>query len=470
MPNKIKKYLNEIDVATEIEGLFKKYEIEEKKEEIIIGAIEDYLGGAIEKNDLASELEEKANLDFSVALDFVYDLIDKILPLLPKEAQKAAEESETKAENKEKNNLQEIIKEIKKEANLKINEKFEKRFENIIFNWFRDVRDDSETIAVLSKSHKVGGLDFDQQEAQDLINILKRKKTKYAQRGIDVLNLITQELEKEEASFRKKVPEEEEIDVEAKVKLPQEKEKITEDVTIDQLLEREKGGVEFEELAKKEAIKRELGDKERVHPKKEELAEVIEEKEEFLESKEELAPPAPAIEKEKNESNFQPSGSPQSDSAQAQSTASQPAEPEPAEPEPAESSQEEINQPLIKKIDQGAEGRPKVEDVKFTRKLVGPIEELSVFKTEDFRRLSKDPQEAVNKIIVKLDLLEDESIAKRVQGIKALKSSPLYKIYADIMNQAIKEGKSFEKIVEDKDTFSLDEFKAIMDLNKKLKY
>ena len=38
------------------------------------------------------------------------------------------------------------------------------------------------------------------------------------------------------------------------------------------------------------------------------------------------------------------------------------------------------------------------------------------------------------------------------------------------MNQAIKQGKSFEQVIEEMDQLTLEEFKAIMELNKNLKY
>jgi hypothetical protein len=108
-------------------------------------------------------------------------------------------------------------------------------------------------------------------------------------------------------------------------------------------------------------------------------------------------------------------------------------------------------------------------DVKFDRKLYGPLDELAALTLADFRRLSKDPSQAMQKIIGKLDILEGESVVQKNEGIKALKSSPLYKIYADIMNKALM-GKSFEQAIAERGDITMAEFKAIMELNKSLKY
>ncbi|NQU83928.1 MAG: hypothetical protein HQ536_04425, partial [Parcubacteria group bacterium] len=60
--------------------------------------------------------------------------------------------------------------------------------------------------------------------------------------------------------------------------------------------------------------------------------------------------------------------------------------------------------------------KPKVEDVKFTPRLTGPIEELRKITINDFRQLSKNPKDATEKIKDKIEILEDESYTKKVEG------------------------------------------------------
>jgi len=113
--------------------------------------------------------------------------------------------------------------------------------------------------------------------------------------------------------------------------------------------------------------------------------------------------------------------------------------------------------------------RPKVEDVAYTPKLFTPVDELSSLSLQDFRRLAKDPVSAAQKILDKIDLLAQESMQKRGQGVAALKSSALYNAYSKIMNQSMMEGRPFAQVVSGQDNITMPEFEAIMDLNRRLK-
>ena len=59
----------------------------------------------------------------------------------------------------------------------------------------------------------------------------------------------------------------------------------------------------------------------------------------------------------------------------------------------------------------------------------------------DFRRLSSDPVEACRKIIDKLDLLEEHSYAKRIEGVKAWQQSEVNKLYLQVIMAAFSGGK-----------------------------
>ncbi len=460
--NQIKEYLNKIEVITKLDQLIDKYKIAKKKEDIIKQILFDYFSGKIKEDDLDLEIQEKADLNFNLVLDFTYDLENELFPLLPANLKKP----EGKTESVEAK-LEDILKEIKKQAKLKIEERYEKRFEDSVYNWFRDIRDDSETEDVLTKSAKIGGLGLNSDQANNLINILKNIETDYKSKGVNIRDLISKELKKEQEVFQEKKVKEENIDVDAKVKMPEKtEEKSTgEDVTIDQLLKDK--GVAFSELSDKEEIKKKLENKEEIQDSGS-LEQKIENKEKFLESREELNPPPPVLAAKKEEE--MPQKKEAIKSNESISTFKSSPAPTVTNPSPVipKTPKIEEKQPLFKKT--FSESRPKIEDVKFSTKLYGPIDELAAFKIEDLRRLAKDPKEAINKIKDKLDLLEDESIVKRTEGIKALKTSPLYKSYADIMNKAMKEGMSFEQVLKQNPTMTIEEFRSIMELNKSLKY
>jgi len=119
--------------------------------------------------------------------------------------------------------------------------------------------------------------------------------------------------------------------------------------------------------------------------------------------------------------------------------------------------------------------RPKLDDVKFVKSLVGPVEELGNMTLIDFRRLSAEPQGAIRKIRDKIDLLERDSYTKRVDGIKAWHQSEVSNFYRMLGQKSIADQRTIEDIIGErleasKPTLSISEFNAIMELNKQLRY
>lgn len=134
-------------------------------------------------------------------------------------------------------------------------------------------------------------------------------------------------------------------------------------------------------------------------------------------------------------------------------------------------------------IDYKADVRPgfeglnkvKMEDVKKVAKLGGPLEEVHSMSPLDFRRLSRDPKEASNKILAMFKLLEEEGFNKRLAGVKAWRQSPINKLYLSIGQESLIKKKEIAKIIEERkaangDYLSQAEFDAIMELNKKLRF
>jgi hypothetical protein len=457
-----------------------KLKLEAKAEDIFHDLLR-ILWNKITEIEFANVLRDKLKLDFNTVVELSYEIKKQILD------KKGAKEEILANLNKRKTKLvnpERIALDILDEMGFnKIpNEIMERRYINGVMSYLKDIRDKQELKVLFSKSEKIGGLEMPDDVFEELITRLEAKKIELKRQGLDLASIIK---EQEGSQAVKEV----EIDVAAKPgPLIVAQEKATgSDVTINQLLETK--GPTPAQLARKEQVLKELGQKSNI------VTEKITAKEEFLESREELPvkasqqtisrPAKPLPDRQKAALS----------QVRAQITATQP-RPMPAAPTPAPKPQpvaapvrpvlevrplpkaapaatpaQTASQPLMRKIEVAS--RPQVQDIKgseFSHQLIGPIEELRVMSLADFRRLSSDPQDSIFKIKSKIDLLEDESVAKRDLGIRALKDSPLYKLYADVMNTAMKEGKSIEQIIEQGASITLKEFKAIMELNKTLKY
>lgn len=416
------------------EGLIEKYGLEDKKSDIL-NVLGDLILGKIDEPTALNIFWDGLKIETGVATDLIYDIKESILD--------KKKELEAVKQNLQKDfsnafSPQIIADEFLSGINLKIADPIiKKRYYDAILSWLKDARKNADLKEVLNRSTKIGGVGMDQDTYDKLEELLIQKKQQIAQENIDMPQIISSF--EAGAGAANDFVEESEIDVAAKVKGPITQTRESQDVHIGQLLQEK--GIDFGELADKEKIKRELGDTERVPEVTGDFADEIIKEEEFLQSKPEIVskpvqPAAELLQKEKIEQNM---------------------------PQP------QMKPPTIRRADNQ---RPKVEDVRMetSTKLYGPIDELAALSIMDFRRLSKDPSEAALKITGKLDLLEDESLIKKMQGMKALRSSPLYKTYAEIMNQAMKEGKSIEQVVNEKNIITLPEFKAIMALNQDLKY
>lgn len=103
---------------------------------------------------------------------------------------------------------------------------------------------------------------------------------------------------------------------------------------------------------------------------------------------------------------------------------------------------------------------------------VGPVEELGLLAIEDFRHLSKDPEEAAQKVFQKIELLGDESLELKAEAIKRWKKSPIYSEYLAIGQHSMEGGKSIEEVINAKEVsqMNMKEFEAISDLNKSLQF
>jgi hypothetical protein len=124
-------------------------------------------------------------------------------------------------------------------------------------------------------------------------------------------------------------------------------------------------------------------------------------------------------------------------------------------------------------IPQTVAGKSKVEDVAYRPRLLGPVEELQEMSLLDFHRLSPKIKVAVDKIYAKIELLGKEGYDRRIKGAQAWQSSPTNKLYSAILNESLKRFVPVAKVIEErltanKETLTLEEFKEIVQLNKKL--
>lgn len=119
--------------------------------------------------------------------------------------------------------------------------------------------------------------------------------------------------------------------------------------------------------------------------------------------------------------------------------------------------------------------KPQVVDVKYATKLTGPLEELERLSAADFRRLASDPNEAAMKIRDKIDLLGNEAYAKKIAGIAAWKASPLNQLYVLMSQESLKTGKPIQEVSkiwkeQGKDGLTSEDVKAIVQLNATLQF
>jgi hypothetical protein len=103
------------------------------------------------------------------------------------------------------------------------------------------------------------------------------------------------------------------------------------------------------------------------------------------------------------------------------------------------------------------------------------VEELENMTLIDFRRLAAGPKAATGKIKEKIGLLEKDGLEKKISGIAAWQKNEISRFYRLLGQASMTEGKSIETVIKERlisgrPTLSLDEFEAVMELNKQLRY
>lgn len=108
-------------------------------------------------------------------------------------------------------------------------------------------------------------------------------------------------------------------------------------------------------------------------------------------------------------------------------------------------------------------------------KLIGPIAELREIDAETFRRLDEDPVQACERIRRKIEILGQESFAKKLQGIEAWRQSRIFQLYTQMVKTSLAEkipveevSRQFQK--ENKPYLTSREIEAIADFNQSLRF
>lgn len=119
--------------------------------------------------------------------------------------------------------------------------------------------------------------------------------------------------------------------------------------------------------------------------------------------------------------------------------------------------------------------KPMMTDIKAPPKTMGPIDELANLSMQEFRRLGSTPQAATEKIKSKIDLLEAESLLKKAEGIRAWQNSPVNQLYLSLGQEALTAGRAVEEVLQQKQltqklSLTAQEFDAVADLNRRLRY
>lgn len=336
--------------------------------------------------------------------------------------------------------LNTAIKDAVEGAGLTLSDKaLQTRFENIAKSYFGDIRSEIETRIVLKRDTKVGGMGFDDGSADKVINIFKKEKPQVT---VEEFELADEK--------KAKVP----ADAGLMVRLKQPEELITVETRMHAapLKPEEKPKKALEEKLKEPGSK----------PKPK------------LEKKQAQEPELQPVLEKKTEPKIAPTKA-------APKVEPPPSAPEPpkAEPEkpPSQVSIKSVTPPIPeiqKPIARLPEEKPRVEEIRVKPRAQGPVDELRFLSLVDWRRWGST-QNAIQKIQDKINLLAEESLIKKAEAIKAWKESEINRLYLEIGEESINEGKSVEQVIktrqqQKKSTLTQEEFDAVVGLNQKLRF
>ncbi len=354
-------------------------------------------------------------------------------------------------------NYEQKINEIIKKAEIKIvSGALLQRFKEILKTYLKGIRDRIETKQAFLKPYEGGGLSFDEEIANKVLR-------------------VAEEVLRDKKIAAPKAPPK--IKVQEDIQSPRKSAASQKDVSIRDLdydLTQLKKPVRKKEFKKPKTEMQEK--RKKVLPQ-----DIIE-----LDLEHELAPPPPQIQPERNvakkEKETKKTRKEEVKISRPEEQKKQTKETVKIEPEKQESKADTIEKLAAPKKPSAkfrkpseAGGKRRMDDVKYVPRVMTPIDELRYMNLVNFRRLADTPQEAIEKIIGKINLLEQEKYSKRVEGIRAWRQSPVNRLYLKLGQLSINERRPIGEIInriknKGEDYLTEEEFEAIMDLNKKIRY
>ena len=106
---------------------------------------------------------------------------------------------------------------------------------------------------------------------------------------------------------------------------------------------------------------------------------------------------------------------------------------------------------------------------------MGRIDELSAMDLAMWRLLDPDPRIRAGKILGRIQNLEQESLTRKHQGIDAWRSNEVYQLYLMLGQISLEQKKDVAAVIQElqsagRQTLAIEEFEAISDLNRMLRF
>jgi hypothetical protein len=380
-----------------------------------------------------------------------------------------------KRETQGKIDADQVMEQIEQNAELKLEDNvLRNRFKNIIISFLRNVRSPLETAIVLKRSPKIGGLGLSQEKAEQIMAILssdsKKKKQGKNKEKKDVLAGQDSLLNRQkivDSKKRKKLIEaplvaEELLRIETRSahSLLEEKEK---EESEEPKKEKALSNNSVNDSAQEKKISLASEDS---SPNQEKVIEDIEKAMKNFAS----VPEEPKEEKRVQEvtslkNKKEKKGGEELDYVDIEKTSV------------AEGSLNSSPLPFLEKSPRDTQKNNReqqVEGISTQPKIYGPTDQLKSISLVDWRRWGT-PREAARKIEDKINLLAEDSLLKKAEGIKSWKDSEVNRLYLEIGEESINKGQPVEEIVKSRQnrgekTLSAEEFNAVVELNQKLRF